>query len=161
MRAGIALGSNLGNRHAHLTEAILQLRKLHERGEFLCSSCHETKPLDCPPESTAFLNVVIELETSLQPLPLLDKLFSLEIDAGRMRNHAYHAPRTLDLDLLYCDNMTLKSELLEIPHPRIRERYFVLKPLSEIRPNLRLSGWSKTCREYLLFISNKQYFKIH
>lgn len=149
MRAGIALGSNLGDRHAFLNQAILNLKGLHEQGEFLASSFLETEPQDCPPGSPAFLNAVVELETSLTPLLLLDRLQAFEIGAGRPRDHGFHAPRTLDLDILYCDDLILESPRLQLPHPRIRERNFVLKTLTEIRPDLILPGWSYRCDYYL------------
>ncbi|MEY2906674.1 MAG: 2-amino-4-hydroxy-6-hydroxymethyldihydropteridine diphosphokinase [Verrucomicrobiota bacterium] len=155
MRAGIALGSNLGNRSALLEAAISQLRTLHEQGEFLISSLHETDPVDCPPGSESFLNGVVELDTSLAPLELLQRLQHLELASGRPRVHGRHAPRTLDLDLLYCDGMTLHHPDLELPHPRITERHFVLAPLHEIRPDLLLPGWSMNCADYLFRISNK------
>ena len=150
MRAGIALGSNLGDRHAFLNQAILNLKGLHERGEFLASSFLETEPQDCPPGSPAFLNAVVELQTSLTPLLLLDCLQAFEIEASRSRDHGFHTPRTLDLDILYCNDLTFECPRLQLPHPRIRERYFVLKPLTEIRPDLILPGWSYRCDYYLL-----------
>lgn len=157
MRAGIALGSNLGERSAILKEAIGHLALLHRKGhgEFLASSLHETLPVDCPPGSPPFLNGAVELETSLQPLELLHHLQNLEAAFGRPQAREYHAPRTLDLDLLYCDEMTLSHPELELPHPRILDRPFVLIPLVEIRPNLRLPGWSMCCKDYLLYYSNK------
>ena len=155
MRAGIALGSNLGDRCAILTEAIGHLRDLHGDGEFLVSSFHETDPVDCPPGSPLFLNAVTELETSLPPLELLQRLQALEFTAGRPRVHGFNQPRTLDLDLLYCDEMTLLLPELILPHPRITERLFVLAPLTEIRPDLRLPEWDHSCAEYLFRIRNK------
>ena len=156
MRAGIALGSNLGDRNAILTEAIGHLRDLHEDGEFLVSSFHETYPVDCPPDSPLFLNAVTELETSLPPLELLQRLQTLELVAGRPRVHGLNQPRTLDLDLLYCDEMTLLVPELVLPHPRITERLFVLAPLTEIRPDLRLPRWDYSSGEYLFRIRNKE-----
>ncbi len=155
MRAGIALGSNLGNRQAHLTKAVADLKSLHEGGAFLVSTFHETDPLDCPVDAPLFLNAVVELETSFSPLDLLAKLQDLEVAAGRSREHAFHAPRTLDLDLLYCDEMSLDHPDLKLPHPRITERIFVLAPLAEIRPEMRLTGWSMTCDQYLKDIVRK------
>jgi 2-amino-4-hydroxy-6-hydroxymethyldihydropteridine diphosphokinase len=149
MRAGIALGSNLGNREAHLTRAVADLKSLHEGGAFLVSSFHETEPLDCRADAPLFLNAVVELETSFRPLDLLAKLQGLEVAAGRSRIHAFHAPRTLDLDLLYCDEMSLDHPDLKLPHPRITERIFVLAPLAELRPDIMLPGWSMTCDQYL------------
>ena len=155
MRAGIALGSNLGERRAILTEAIGHLREFHEHGEFLLSNLHETEPMDCPSGSPLFLNGVVELETSLPPLELLHQLQSLEVAAGRPRNHGINQPRHLDLDLLYYDRMTLCLPELILPHPRITARSFVLIPLAEVRPDLQLPGWDRRCSEYLLYIHNK------
>jgi len=152
MRAGIALGSNLGDRHAQLQTAVLQLKQLHEEGDFLCSSFYETAPEDCPPDSLFFLNATIELDISLPPLDLLNHLQEMEVLAGRSRSHGFHTPRNLDLDILYYGQLALESETLRLPHPRIRERYFVLAPLAEIRPDLILPGWSKSAVEYLLDI---------
>jgi 2-amino-4-hydroxy-6-hydroxymethyldihydropteridine diphosphokinase len=152
MRAGIALGSNLGDRSALLNQAIGHLREIHDFGNFLISSFHETEPVDCADESPIFLNAVAEIGTSLSPLELLHRLQQLEIHSGRPKDHARNASRTLDLDLLYCDDMTLHYPELELPHPRMTERSFVLAPLAEIRPDLRLPGWEVTCLEYLFRI---------
>lgn len=155
MRAGIALGSNLGERSALLEGAIRELKALHRGGPFLESSFHETEPVDCPPDSPRFLNAVAELETSLAPLELLENLQQLERVFGRPKDHGVNLPRTLDLDLLYCDEMTLDHPDLKLPHPLLRKRLFVLEPLAEIRPELRLPGWSKSCSEYLSEFRNK------
>ena len=138
MRAGIALGSNLGDRSALLKEAVGHLHFLHERGDFLSSTLRESDPVDCPPGSPPFLNGVVEMETSLAPLELLERLQALEVASGRPIDHGHHTPRTLDLDLLYCDEMTLRHPALELPHPHITKRPFVLVPLAEIRPDLLL-----------------------
>jgi len=155
MRAGIALGSNLGDKSALLNQAIGHLRKIHESGDFLVSGFHETEPVDCAPGTPAFLNAVAEIGTSLTPLELLHHLQQEEIRSGRPKNHARNASRTLDLDLLYCDEMTLDDPELELPHPRMTERSFVMEPLAEIRPDLRLPGWEMTCSEYISRIHNK------
>jgi 2-amino-4-hydroxy-6-hydroxymethyldihydropteridine diphosphokinase len=149
MRAGIALGSNLGDKSALLNQAIGHLREIHESGDFLLSGFHETEPVDCAPGTPAFLNAVAEIGTSLTPLELLHRLQHEEIRSGRPKNHARNASRTLDLDLLYCDEMTLHDPELDLPHPRMTERSFVMVPLAEIRPDLRLPGWEMTCSEYL------------
>lgn len=155
MRAGIALGSNLGDKSAFLNQAIGHLREIHESGDFLVSGFHETEPVDCTPDAPSFLNAVAEIGTSLPPLELLHRLQQEEARAGRPRNHPLNAPRTLDLDLLYCDEMTLSHPELELPHPRMTERSFVLAPLAEIRPDIRLPGWEMTCSDYLLRIHKK------
>ena len=160
MRAGIALGSNLGDRNAILKQAIGQLHDLHEEGEFLVSDLHETWPMNCPSGSPLFLNAVVELSTSLEPLIILRHLQSLEMASGRPEYRGINEPRTLDLDLLYVDGMSLCLPELVLPHPRITERSFVLSPLAEIRPDLQLPGWSYTCQEYLLYIRNKESYHI-
>ena len=152
MRAGIALGSNLGDKSSFLNQAIGHLREIHDSGDFLLSGFHETEPVDCEPGSPSFLNAVAEIGTSLTPLELLRRLQQEEIRSGRPRNHARNASRTLDLDLLYCDGMTLNHPELELPHPRMTKRVFVMKPLAEIHPDLRLPGWEMTCSEYLVQI---------
>ena len=152
MRAGIALGSNLGDRNALLKEAIGHLRMIHESGDFLLSSLHETEPVDCAPGSPPFLNAVAEIGTSLQPLELLRRLQGQEIRSGRPKDHPRNASRTLDLDILYCDEMSLHHPELDLPHPRMLDRAFVMAPLAEIRPELKLPGWQMTCLEYLSII---------
>ena len=154
MRAGIALGSNLGDRKNNLLSAIEELRKIHKGhlSSFLSSSIHETEPLDCPPNSPHFLNAVVELETDLAPHELLKQLQLMEVNFGRPDEHAHHAPRTLDLDLLYQDAMIESTSQLELPHSCIRKRAFVLAPLVEIAPDIVLPGWTKTAKEYLLLL---------
>lgn len=141
MRAGVALGSNLEDRLRHMQTARDHLRALHVEGApFLCSRVYETAPEDCPPGSPAFLNAAIELSTDLPPLDLLARLQAIEVRLGRPRLHGHHAPRTIDLDLLYFDNLVLRLPELELPHPRIASRAFVLQPLNDICPLRVLPG---------------------
>ncbi|MCF7730001.1 MAG: 2-amino-4-hydroxy-6-hydroxymethyldihydropteridine diphosphokinase [Chthoniobacterales bacterium] len=151
MPVGIALGSNLGESEEIFHQTILELKTIHQGKEeaFLVSSFYTTTPVECPPQSPLFLNAVVQLETEIAPLELLSILQSMEVKAGRSRAQAYHAPRTLDLDLLYHDSLVTVTALLELPHPRIRDRIFVLKPLVEINPNLILPGWNQTAESYL------------
>ncbi|MFZ4116492.1 MAG: 2-amino-4-hydroxy-6-hydroxymethyldihydropteridine diphosphokinase [Chthoniobacterales bacterium] len=151
MSVGIALGSNLGESEKILTLSIEELKKIHQGTDdtFRVSSFYKTAPVDCPPESPFFLNAVLELETKLLPHALLYFLRTLEKKSGRSFPYAYHAPRTLDLDLLYYDSITIFTPELELPHPRIRERSFVLKPLVEINPHLILPGWELSTQAYL------------
>lgn len=157
MRAGIALGSNLGDRHALLNQAVGHLQSLHElsHGDFFISAYHETEPVNCMLGTPPFLNAVGEIGTSLPPLELLHRLQQEEIRSGRPRKHERNTSRTLDLDLLYCDDMTLHHPELELPHPRMIDRSFVMTPLAEIRPELRLPGWEMTCLEYALKMRKK------
>ncbi len=141
MRAGIALGSNLGDRLGFLREARRRLLALHEGpAPFLCSKIYEADPVDCPDGSASFLNAAIELSTSLPPIELLARLQAIESDLGRPRERAFHSPRPIDLDLLYCDAIAFSTASLTLPHPRIAERQFVLKPLADIAPERVLPG---------------------
>lgn len=141
MRIGIALGSNLDDRLALLRSARKRIQSFHEdSGPFLCSRIYETVPADCPPGSPLFLNAALEMSSSLPPLDLLAELQRIERDLGRPRNHGFHTPRTIDLDLLYCDNLAFRLPDLELPHPRIFERSFVLFPLLDICPDRILPG---------------------
>lgn len=145
MRVGIALGSNLDDRLVNLRAARLHLFALHEdRGPFLCSRIYETEPVDCPPGSPAFLNAAIELACTIPALDLLEKLQRLEQILGRPANHGHHAPRTIDLDILYYDNLAFALPELTLPHPRITEREFVLTPLADVAPDRILPGQTQT-----------------
>lgn len=156
MQAGIALGSNLGNSQQIFEQAIKQLLELHQGSSdrFLVSSFYETLPVNCPPHSPNFLNAIIQLETSLSSYDLIGFLQKIEAEAGRTLPRIQNTPRTLDLDLLYHGTNILTTDLLTLPHPRILEREFVLKPLSEIAPHFILPGWKKTAKEYLLDLKN-------
>lgn len=150
MRTGIALGSNIEPRLLFLQSARRQLFALH-RGilPVLCSKVYETSPVDCPPNSPPFLNAVLELSTELEPEDLLREIKSIEHVLGRPLSGERNAPRVIDIDLLYCENVAIATPKLELPHPRITFRRFVLQPLADIRPQLRLPNVSKTVQELL------------
>ena len=148
MRVGIALGSNLGDRLSHLQEARRQLLDLHDgSGPFLCSKIYESAPVDCPDASPHFLNAAIELSSQSPPLDLLTDLQLIESDSGRPKDHEFHGPRTLDLDFLYYEDLQLSHSSLTLPHKRIPERLFVLKPLADICPERILPNESRSIRE--------------
>lgn len=139
-RVGISLGSNLGDRLAHLRAAVDGLARVRSSAHLLLSSIYETDPVDCPAGSGTFFNAVVEIETDLTPLDLLACTQAIEIELGRPRAHDFNAPRTADLDLLYYDEVTINEGDLILPHPRMFGRIFVLKPLAEIRPDLIPDG---------------------
>lgn len=150
MRCGIALGSNLGDRLAHLRTALAAIRPLHAGDEPpLVSPVYETEPVNSAPGTPAYLNAVVEIESDRAALGLLRALQQIEHREGRPLAHDYHAPRTLDLDLLYLGGAVLQSEALTLPHPRMGERRFVLQPLADIRPDLVLPGFKQTVAELL------------
>lgn len=139
-RVGISLGSNLGDRLAHLRDAITRLATLRSSDHLLLSPVFETEPVDCPAGSGAFYNAVVEIETALAPLALLAATQTIEGELGRPCERERNAPRTVDLDLLYYDDLAFASDELVLPHPRMWQRAFVLLPLAAIRPDLVPDG---------------------
>ena len=129
----IALGSNLGDRHAHLAFALTRLGQGLD--DMRVSSIHETEPVGVTVAQGKFLNQVGVGETVRSPREVLDWLLSLERQRGRMRPHP-GAPRTLDLDLILAGSHVISTPDLTIPHPRFRDRLFVLRPLAEVAPEM-------------------------
>lgn len=125
----IALGSNLGDRDAHLDAAVHALARVLTHLEV--SSRHETDPVDVVGEQGRFLNAAVTGETTLPPLELLDVLLAIEAGNGRQRPYP-NAARTLDLDLIFYGDAIIRQPQLVVPHPRFRDRLFVLEPLAEI-----------------------------
>lgn len=142
----LALGTNLGDRAANLAEA---LRQLPDAGVLVrqTSSVYETEPRDVP-DQPAFLNQVLEAGTEAFPIQLLKRLQAIERAMGR-RRLTPKGPRVIDLDLLFYEAKVMQTAVLELPHPRIAERRFVLEPLAEIAPDLWHPVHKKTVRELL------------
>ena len=132
--AVVALGSNLGDRHAHLELAISRLRQFLE--DIQVSPVHETEPVGVTGDQPPFLNAAVVGRTTLDAAGLLRALLTIERDAGRERPFP-GAARTLDLDLILCGESVIDQPDLHVPHPRFRERRFVLEPLAEIAPGLK------------------------
>jgi 2-amino-4-hydroxy-6-hydroxymethyldihydropteridine diphosphokinase len=130
-RAVISLGSNKGNRAACMRSAVRELQKLG--GIEKISSIHQTKPWGFNAD-TDFLNQVVVLSTYLSPVQLLSALQKIEKDLGKDTHSPTrgYASRTMDLDILYFDDLNIESETLTIPHPRIREREFIIALLQEV-----------------------------
>ena len=150
MRTAIALGSNLGNRLENLRTArrqILHLRSV--KPPVISSAIYETDPVDCKPGAPKFLNAVLEFDYEGDPLALLGNLRKIEGTLGRPSNHPRNVSRKIDIDLLYFGNARMDHEELQLPHPRMHLRKFVLQPLADIRPELVPSGQIKTVRELL------------
>jgi 2-amino-4-hydroxy-6-hydroxymethyldihydropteridine diphosphokinase len=145
MRAGIALGANIGERRGSLTTARDRIFDLPgARPPFLFSSLYETEPVGCEPEAEKFLNAVVEIGYPGAAHDLLIALQEIEQALGRPRDHARNRSRTIDLDLLYHGAHRMEENDLQLPHPRLVLRAFVLQPLAEIRPNLVLPGENRT-----------------
>ena len=150
MKAGIALGSNLGDRAAQMAAARDVIFMLHEGSDApLCSALYETEPVGCAAGTAAFFNAVIEIETSLAPHDLLRKLRDYELASGRADKRAKNSPREIDLDLLYVGDLRVDSAVLALPHPRMTSRRFVLQPLADIRADLILPGQSSSVAQLL------------
>jgi 2-amino-4-hydroxy-6-hydroxymethyldihydropteridine diphosphokinase len=130
----IALGSNLGNRRANLDGALDALRATAGVIVARVSTYHETDPVGGPPGQGPFLNAAAALETTLDPFALLAILRGIEETAGRVRT-IHWGERTLDLDLLYFGDRVIATPELQLPHPRLASRRFVLEPLAEIAPD--------------------------
>ncbi len=134
MRAFLGLGSNLGDRWAHLRAAVAGLPDV-----VAVSPVYETEPVGGPPGQGPFLNAVVELATHLSPRELLEVARRLEAAAGRRRAE-HHGPRTLDVDVLVVGNLVVDEPDLAVPHPRMSERRFVLRPLADLASELVPEG---------------------
>src|SRR5947207_2842790 len=148
MRTAVAVGSNIGDRLENLRAArnsILRLPNVKQR--ILSSAIYETKPVACETGARKFLNAVMEFEYEGDPARLLEQLIQIEEELGRKRDHPQNVSRTIDIDLLYCGDQRVNDERLQLPHPRLHLREFVLRPLADIRPDFMLSGQKKTIRE--------------
>jgi 2-amino-4-hydroxy-6-hydroxymethyldihydropteridine diphosphokinase len=149
MKIGIALGSNIGDRLENLRAARKAVTHLAGDRSLLQSAVYETEAVGCEPGAGKFLNAVIEIEHDGDPTALLEELIRIEQSLGRKRDHARNTSRKIDIDILYADELNVKNEQLELPHPRLHLRKFVLRPLADIRPDLVLPNQTMTVRELL------------
>jgi 2-amino-4-hydroxy-6-hydroxymethyldihydropteridine diphosphokinase len=131
VRAFLGLGSNLGDRMQHLCRAV---EKLAVHGLVAVSPVYETAPVGGP-DQDSFLNIVIELATPLTPRQLMELGRKLETEADRVRDVRW-GPRTLDVDVLWVEGVSVDEPDLQVPHPRMWERRFVLAPLHDLAPDL-------------------------
>jgi 2-amino-4-hydroxy-6-hydroxymethyldihydropteridine diphosphokinase len=142
----LSLGSNLGDRERNLEAA---LEKLGSRDFCISrvSSVYETEPVETN-DQRWFLNLVVEAATDLFPMQLLWRIAKVEHALGRVRT-VTNGPRTIDIDILFYSRAVIHSSVLEVPHPRMAQRRFVLAPLAELAPDLRHPVTRRTVREML------------
>ena len=153
-QAYIAIGSNLGDRHAYLEAGLKEVAALPNTHLTEVSQAYETPPVG-PVEQPDFLNAVFAIETSLAPEPLLAALLSAEKKHQRQRR-IHWGPRTLDLDLLLYGERIVESADLTLPHPHMHERSFVLVPLCEIAPRLSHPVTGRPFTEYLAELNGRE-----
>lgn len=147
-RAYIGVGANLGDARATVCAALAALATLADSRLVLASALYRSAPVDAV--GPDFINAVAALDTAMAPLALLAALQAIEQQFGRLRPYR-NAPRTLDLDLLLHGDAALQTPALTLPHPRLHQRAFVLRPLLQIAPTLaapglgRLADWLPAC----------------
>ena len=146
--AVLGLGANLGDPVAALSKAIDVLRAHPQTGDWRVSPFYRTAPIGSDEAQPDYVNAVAVCHTDLPPATLMQWLLDTERHFGRDRSHdvARNAPRTLDLDLLIYDNVTMHTPLLTLPHPRLHERAFVLRPLLDLLPEAALPGLGRLDR---------------
>ena len=150
MKVGVALGSNLGDRLQNLRAARQAVTDLNGVASPVASSfIYETEPIDCEPGAPQFLNAVLEFNYKGKALDLLRDLKRVEAELGRSGNKQRNVSRNIDIDLLYFGETMISNQELQLPHPRMHLRRFVLQPLADIHPDLVLPNQTKTVRELL------------
>ena len=148
MRIFLGLGSNLNDRYQNLMNGIQQLNDHAHIWVIDESNVYQT-PAMYSLDQQDFYNMVIEIETNLNPLQLLDEVKKIEMKLGREPHKKKNIPRSLDVDILAVGDILIRSKLLEIPHPKIVERKFVLKPWNDIAPDFLVPNSDKNIAELL------------
>jgi 2-amino-4-hydroxy-6-hydroxymethyldihydropteridine diphosphokinase len=156
VRVTIALGSNLGNRLQHLQRARDLLKNIAVSGEFLQSPVYQTAPHQCPENSPDFFNAVVEFFFVGSPRKLHDQTQAIEFHLGRIPICESNAPRVIDVDILLIGDIIHDDGLLQIPHPRMLDRRFVLEPLSNIRPDAKLPHDQVSIQEHLRHLDSSE-----
>ena len=156
MKYAITLGSNLGDSRSILESALTRLETVIAR-----SSWYQTKAVTLPnsPSQPDYLNGCVIVETHLKPLELLNQIQQIETEFGRTRYQRWDA-RTLDLDILLFDDVVFQTPILEIPHPRMIDRAFVLVPLAEIAPDWRHPVLNRSIAELVQAVDVSQIRKL-
>jgi len=144
----LSIGTNLGNRFKNIKECI-DMIQLNPYIEYItCSKIYETVPM-YNTKQNKFLNLILKTKTSVKPIELLCEVKSIESEMGRTMNILKNQPRVIDIDILSYGNSMINDDNLIIPHPKIIERAFVLKPWSDIAPDYKLPEINKTISELI------------
>lgn len=133
--AYISVGSNIGDKLANCQSGVALLAETGRSRVLAQSRIYATEPVDYEDQDW-FVNLMVKLETSLDPLPLLDHIEHIQRAAGRIQDPIRFGPRILDLDIILYDDCVIESERLVVPHPRMHKRRFVLKPICDIDPSI-------------------------
>lgn len=153
----IGIGSNLGDRQAHIDKTLGVLREGGDIEILAVSSFIETEAEGGPEGQSPYLNGAVKIRTSLTPLELLSRLKKIERRCGRAKTEERNLPRQMDLDILFYDDVVIvDGKTLSIPHPRMERRRFVLAPLAEIAPDAFHPRLRKTVRELLDALSTHE-----
>jgi 2-amino-4-hydroxy-6-hydroxymethyldihydropteridine diphosphokinase len=153
--AYIALGSNVGDRELNMLRAIAEIGKLPGSKIKAISGFYDTQPVG-PVAQDNYLNCVLRLETALPPIELMTELQRIETDVFKRKRTVHWGPRSMDLDIIFYDDLTLEEENLVIPHPRLHERRFVLEPLAEIAPDLLHPRLGRSIAEILRTLNSAE-----
>jgi 2-amino-4-hydroxy-6-hydroxymethyldihydropteridine diphosphokinase len=145
--AYLSLGSNVGDRKANLRDALRRLREPEKLEIARISPLYETEPVDVESQPW-FLNIAVQIETSLFPMQLLGRIGRVEEAMGRKRVRA-KGPRPIDIDIVLYGSFVIETPKLTVPHPRMKERRFVLEPMVELAPDLRHPVTRQSMRELL------------
>jgi 2-amino-4-hydroxy-6-hydroxymethyldihydropteridine diphosphokinase len=151
--AYICVGSNLGNKLENCRLGVAELLRDETSRLVEQSLIYQTEPVDYRNQDW-FVNYVVKLETTLEPLVLLDRLKSIEHHAGRPADSVRFGPRLLDLDIIFYDQTVMNHPRLVIPHPRMHKRRFVLKPICDIDPHINHPVYHRTVRSLLEDLDN-------
>src|SRR4051794_4306497 len=145
-RAVLALGSTLGERMGSLQGAVNALADTPDVWITAVSPVYETEPVDCPPDAKTFLNAVVLIDTTLAASRLMDRALAIEDAFERERSDVKNAPRTLDVDLIVVGARRSAEESLRLPHPRVGERAFVMRPWLDVDPDAELPDHGPVAR---------------
>ncbi len=156
----IGLGSNIGNREKEISSAIKLIESVLAETKSIksltVSNIYETTAWKMPKDTPAFLNCVICVETNIELEHLLKELLNIEVMQGRVRNESEtYSNRTIDCDILVSGDEVVASKILQVPHPKICSRRFVLQPLCDLEPTLHIPGTGKSVFELLNLCSEE------